>query len=126
MRPTNAAYSLLIEFAQLEASGAKPATAETSTARERTLTAVSRTTGRVEFHGAGDQGFRFGLADRESDSAATRRVSGTMGSLCGRGWCRYRLDCRTPGAPGTGGASPIAFCGLDRSPIHVGGRSVAG
>ena len=38
----------------------------------------SRTTGRVELHGAGDQRFRFGLADSESGSAATRPVSAIL------------------------------------------------
>ena len=39
----------------------------------------SRATGRVELHGAGDQGVRFRLADSRSGSAATTPVSGTMG-----------------------------------------------
>jgi hypothetical protein len=38
----------------------------------------SRRTGRVELHGAGGQGFRFGPADSESGSAATRPVSATI------------------------------------------------
>jgi hypothetical protein len=43
----------------------------------RSALLLPRTTGRVELHGAGNQGFRFGLADGESGSAATGPAAAT-------------------------------------------------
>ena len=44
-------------------------------------TPVPRTTGRVELHRAGNQGFRFGPADSQTGSAATRPASRQSGTL---------------------------------------------
>ncbi len=50
---------------------------------------LARTTGRVELRGAGDHGFRFGSADSQSGSTATRRVSATLRQRESAGWDRF-------------------------------------